>query len=325
MITFLTLLACVIPTLIYVGVIYRVDSYEKEPIWLLSAVFLWGAVPAIGLSIVAGTLLDGALEVIFGRTWQSLTAAVLAAPIIEETFKGVALAGILAWRRHEIDTLLDGIIYGAMVGMGFAMVENSFYFMGEYDSGGLSAWALNVFFRAFIFGLNHALFSGLFGLGVAAGLLAKRELVRIFAPVLGWTTAVFFHFIHNLSVGFDNALCLIAPLTDWGGILLTLVIITWALRQERTWLQVYLIEEMRLGIITFKQYELISDITKRRAHLWDLLVHGQFGRYIELRRFLNLCSKLAYQKHHSDVHEAHVHANAIVELRNDIELASSHL
>ena len=147
MIAFLTLLACIVPTLIYVGIIYWADSYEKEPIWLLSAVFLWGAVPAIALSIVLGTFVEGVFEVVFGRNWQSLTTAVLTAPVIEETVKGVALAGILAWRRHDIDTLLDGIIYGAMVGMGFAMVENSFYFMGEYDSGGLSAWAINVFFR----------------------------------------------------------------------------------------------------------------------------------------------------------------------------------
>ncbi len=323
MIAFLTLLACVIPTLLYVGIIYWADSYEKEPVWLLSAVFLWGAVPAIILSIVLGSFVEGVFEVVFGRNWQSFTAAILTAPIIEETTKGVALAGILAWRRHDIDTLLDGIIYGAMVGMGFAMVENSFYFIGEYDSGGLSAWAINVFFRAFIFGLNHALFSGLFGLGVAAGLLTKRESLRILFPLLGWTFAVFFHFVHNLSVGFDNALCLIAPLADWGGVLLTIIVIMWALRQEKAWLQTYLVEEMQLGIITFSQYELISDLKKRRAHLWDLFVQGQFSRYFELRKFLNLCSKLAYHKHHSDVHAAHTHTNAITSLRAEIAAVSS--
>lgn len=323
MIALLTLIACIVPTLLYVGIIYRVDSYEKEPLWLLSAVFLWGAVPAIVLSIIAGVFVEGALEVVFGRNWQSLTAAVLTAPIVEETIKGVALVGILVWRRHEIDTLLDGIIYGAMIGMGFAMVENAFYFTGEYENGGLSAWAINVFFRAFIFGLNHALFSGLFGLGVAAGLLTKREPLRILAPLSGWTFAVFFHFIHNLSVGFENALCLVAPLTDWGGILLTVTIIGWSLRQERAWLQIYLIEELRLGLITFKQYELISDIKTRRAHLWDLLIHGQFERYFALRRFLNLCSKLAYQKHHSDVHANHIHAVTIENLRSEISATSS--
>lgn len=323
MIAFLTLLACVIPTLLYVGIIYWADSYEKEPIWLLGAVFFWGAVPAIVFSILAGTFVEGLFDTVFGRNWQSLTAAVLSAPIIEETIKGFALAAILAWRRHDIDTLLDGIIYGAMVGMGFAMVENAFYFIGEYESGGLTAWATNVFFRAFIFGLNHALFSGLFGFGVAFGLLTKRESLRIIAPVLGWTAAVFFHFVHNLTVSFDNALCLLAPLADWGGVLLTVTIIIWALRQERSWLQTYLIEEMKLGIITFKQYELISDITKRRAYLWDLLIHGQFSRYFALRRFFNLCSKLAYQKHHSDVHTAHIHVNAIANLRSEIESASS--
>jgi hypothetical protein len=209
--------------------------------------------------------------------------------------------------------------------MGFAMVENAFYFMGEYDSGGLTAWAINVFFRAFLFGLNHALFSAMFGLGVAAALFTRREPLRILFPLLGWTLAVFFHFVHNLSIGFENALCLLAPLTDWSGVLLTITIIYWALRQERAWLQIYLVEELKLGLITFKQYELISDVKTRRAHLWDLLVHGQFRRYFALRKFLNLCSKLAYQKHHATMHATDVHVNGIANLRSEIETTSVRL
>ena len=322
MIMLLTVLACVLPTLVYVGLIYAADSYEKEPLWLLTAVFIWGAIPAVVLTIVASTFVSGLFDAVVGREWQSLTAAVLLAPVVEETLKGAALLGIILWRRHEIDTVLDGIIYGTMVGMGFAMVENAFYFTSEYQSGGLSAWAVNVFFRAFIFGLNHALFSSLFGLGIAAALLSRRELVRTLAPVVGWTLAVFLHFIHNLTVGTASVLCLIAPLTDWGGVLLMLTIIGWAVRQERVWLQTYLVAELRDGSLTFSQYELISDVSKRRRYLLDLILRGEFGRYLAARRFLNLCSKLAYQRHHAAVHKNHIHHPEIDFLREEIREAS---
>ena len=36
---FLSILAAVLPTILYVGIIYWVDRYEKEPWWLLAAAF----------------------------------------------------------------------------------------------------------------------------------------------------------------------------------------------------------------------------------------------------------------------------------------------
>ena len=44
---FLSVLAGVIPTVIYAAVIWWFDRYEKEPLWLLGITFMWGAIPAI--------------------------------------------------------------------------------------------------------------------------------------------------------------------------------------------------------------------------------------------------------------------------------------
>ncbi|MGB1253752.1 MAG: PrsW family intramembrane metalloprotease, partial [Candidatus Promineifilaceae bacterium] len=211
-----------------------------------------------------------------------------------------------------------GIIYGAMVGLGFAMVENYFYFSSEFASGGFGALGINVFFRAFVFGLNHALFSAAFGLSVAYARLNRSDLLRLIAPIAGWTIAVTLHALHNATVGLGSALCLIAPLSDWGGVVLTGFMIAWALRQEQQWLKEYLKEEVMTGTLTYRQYELASDWGVQRLHFADMAAHWQFGRIRRTRRFLDLCAKLASQKHHADLHPEDKHAEMMQVLRVEI-------
>ena len=49
---FISLAAAIIPTVIYVLIFYWADRYEREPLWLTAVAFIWGAVPAIIVSII---------------------------------------------------------------------------------------------------------------------------------------------------------------------------------------------------------------------------------------------------------------------------------
>ena len=314
----LTLLACAIPTAIYVGIIYWVDRYEKEPFWLLSAVFLWGAIPSVILAIFANRYFSITFGPYIVSNLNGLTSAAVVAPIVEETVKGLALIGVLFMRRDDIDGILDGIIYGAMVGMGFAMVENYFYFSAEFARGGLQAFSVNVFFRAIVFGLNHALFSSLFGIGIAISRLSHNELVRVIAPMFGWAFGVTLHALHNATIGLASQMFLIAFVSNYSGLALTILIIVWALRREQNWLEDYLKEEVALGIITFRQYELANDALERRSYLWNQFSHLHFLQFGRTYKFLSLLSKLAYQKHHEVNHPAREHHELIESLRREI-------
>ena len=318
MVELVIILACLLPTAAYVIGIYWVDRYEKEPIWLLSATFFWGAVPSIIVAIILNELFSLPFTFLVDEALFDMASAAIVAPIVEETVKGMALLGIVFYRRRDIDSPLDGIIYGAMVGLGFAMVENYFYFSSEFDAGGFEALGINVFFRAFVFGLNHALFSAAFGLSVALARLNKSDLMRVVAPIIGWGVAVTLHALHNATVGLGNALCFIALFSDWGGVFLTFLIVGWALRQEQKWLTEYLKEEVLFGTLTYRQYELAGDLKVRRAYMADLTAQWQFGRLRRTRRFLDLCAKLASQKHHADLHPEDEHVEIIVDLRERI-------
>jgi hypothetical protein len=227
--------------------------------------------------------------------------------------------------RHEIDSLLDGIIYGAMVGMGFAMVENVFYFLAVFQEEGTNAWGTTIILRAIIFGMNHSLFTSATGLGMAIGRFSRRRYVRLAAPVAGWSMAVFLHAFHNLGASSGGLLCLVLPLTDWGGVILVLLIIVWTLLQERRWIRLYLQDEIAGGALTAEQYATACSARGRLKHRLELLLRHGPGAYLTATRFYRHCSELAYKKHHyALLQEQHVE-QLTHQLREDMRTLSQQL
>ncbi|MCB8942220.1 MAG: PrsW family intramembrane metalloprotease [Ardenticatenaceae bacterium] len=313
-----SIIAATIPTLFYTGLIYWADQYEKEPWWLLISAFLWGAIPSILIAYLFNTIFSVPIYALAGQENGDILAASFIAPPVEESIKGLALLGILFIWRHEIDSPLDGIIYGAMVGMGFAMVENVFYFMDTFVEGGTEAWGINIFMRGVIFGLNHALFTSMTGLGIAVARLSGKTAVRFFAPIAGWVMAVASHAIHNLTVSFNNLICIIAILADWGGVWALIAIMIWALVQEQRWLTQYLREEVALGVLTPSQYQTACSSRTRLSHNLGLLFSQGPGTYRQSVRFFHRCSKLAYYKHHQTRFSDTQSAAKIESLRQEI-------
>ncbi len=314
----ISIIVAIIPTLFYGAIIYWVDQYEKEPWWLLTAAFLWGAIPSIILAYFFNTTLSLPIYELLEVETADAVAASLVAPLVEESLKGFALLGIFFFWRHEIDSPLDGIIYGAMVGMGFAMVENVFYFVDTFNTGGTEAWGINVLLRAVIFGLNHALFSSMIGLAIAVTRMSGNTAVRVIAPILGWMAAVFLHFLHNASVSFGNLLCFVALASDWAGVWIIIGIIIWALIQEQRWIKQYLAEEMELGTLTPAQYRVACSSPRRVSHNVSILLSRGLFTHLKAVHFYHRCSKLAYQKHHQTLYHDAQSETRIEQLRIEI-------
>ncbi len=314
-----SIIAAIVPTLFYVSIVYWVDRYEKEPFWLLAATFFWGAIPGVLLALLFNTVIGLPVYVLVrDGPYADTAVAIFVAPVVEESIKGLVLLAIFLFWRQEIDSPLDGIIYGAMVGLGFAMVENVYYFMNEYWSGGAAAWGINVVLRTVIFGLNHALFSSFTGLGIAVARLSPRTVVKWIAPVLGWGTAVFLHFMHNLTVASNNVLVCFSFLFDWGGICLLLVIILWALIQERNWIKRYLASEIAQNTLTVSQYRLACSGHQRLFFSLEMLLTKGWQANRQAAHFFHRCSELAYKKHHHQLFNDQQSAAAIARLRQEV-------
>ncbi len=308
----ISLLAAAVPVLFYVWLIYWVDRYEKEPWWLLAAAFLWGAIPAALLALIFNTALSLPLYALLNPGPAELLSGGFFAPIIEEIAKGLILILIFVLWRQELDSPLDGLVYGALVGMGFAMVENVLYYQSAFAAGGQTVWNSTVLIRGVIFGLSHAFYTSLTGLGIALARLSPSRPVRILAPLLGLGAAIFFHALHNVTMFGGTALSFLAGLTfDWGGVLLTVVIIVLVLARERQWMQHYLADEVTQGTLTADEYALVRSAAARNRRRLGLLLSDGPNAWRRSGRRYRECTELAYLKrHHAIFGDERSHAAA---------------
>ena len=134
----LSVLFGVIPMVIYAAALTLFDPYEKEPPLLMVGVFLWGLIVAAGSALLINTafgigfvFLTGSEALAMGGT------AVVVAPLVEETVKGLAVLGVFLYFRHEFDSVVDGVIYGSLVGFGFAAAENVNYIATSFVQSGM--------------------------------------------------------------------------------------------------------------------------------------------------------------------------------------------
>jgi len=230
--------AATLPTLFLVWMIWWADRYEREPVRLLSIAFWWGAIPAIAaalvIELIAGAPFDGS------GLGNILMQSALIAPITEEAIKGLALLGLMKFARAEIDGVLDGIIYGALVGAGFAMTENFFYFLSSESAGD---WAMTVFLRAFIFGLNHIFYTAIQGAVMGYALRFRHNGTRRLIMLAGLILAISIHAFHNFAVTLTETFPLIflaAIVVSWGGALVMLLVVLTSLQKERKAIESYL-------------------------------------------------------------------------------------
>jgi RsiW-degrading membrane proteinase PrsW (M82 family) len=122
------LVLAVLPGLALLYYFHRKDYQRPEPwrhIWItliLSALFVIPvAFIEIGLSHATGLSEEGShLSV--------LVYSMFIVSLVEESSKLLALR-VYAYRKPEFDERIDGLVYGAASGAGFAILENIFYVM----------------------------------------------------------------------------------------------------------------------------------------------------------------------------------------------------
>ena len=100
--------------------------------------------------------------------------------------------------RGEFNSVRDGLIYGALVGVGFNWYETALYVAQEYTKSGEAPYGLQLGGRFALLGLGgHALFSGIFGGFLGYALVERRWLLRVVAPIVGLMLAIGAHMLNN--------------------------------------------------------------------------------------------------------------------------------
>jgi protease PrsW len=242
------------------------DRYEPEPVRLLVFAFGWGALVA-----TAAALILQALDQVVLGTPESWAAAIVA-PITEEAAKGLFVLLLLWARRHEIDGVLDGLVYAGLVGVGFAFTENILYlgaaFMGEegMGEGGIGS-ALGVFVVRGIFSpFAHPLFTAFIGLGVGYAVV-RRGTARWAAPLAGYLLAVLAHAAWNGSAFFGGGqyFLLTYVFAMVPAFLLVVGFAVWARRREAGMLTRALEDAAGRGFLSHAEVPWLVRLPARRA------------------------------------------------------------
>ncbi len=198
--TIASLFAAVVPMLFYLGALWWMDRYDREPLWLVGLTFAWGGLVATGLSLVGNTTMHVALAALLGGDTAALVTPVVIAPLMEEPTKAAVLFIVLLSR--QFDNTTDGFVYGAATGLGFGMTENFLYFsnaaaMAQFDPvNGMLAWMTTVAARTFFSALMHATASSL--VGAALGFTRMRHWATLIVAVpVGFAGAMGMHALWN--------------------------------------------------------------------------------------------------------------------------------
>ena len=285
------------PMLFFAIILYWSDRYEKEPWLLLGAVFFWGAIIAAGGAFIINTFLGVGIYIFSNsEAATNLATGSLIAPVVEEFLKGFSVLIVFLIFRKEFDSVLDGIIYAGVAALGFAATENTYYIFnhGFLESGWQGLWSL-VFIRVILVGWQHPFYTAFTGIGLAIARLNKSNWIKIIAPVVGLGLAIFTHSVHNTLATFLSGLSgmAIGTLIDWTGWFFMFIFILWAINRERQILKKFLVEEVRSGIISSSNYQTATSS-------WSQLMAGIQaifgGRYMNTRRFYQLCGELAHKK-----------------------------
>jgi protease PrsW len=254
-----SLIAAVLPTICYVLLFYWADRYEREPGWLAAVAFLWGAIPAVIASLIGEFVLGVPLIDAEPSIRLELVESAIFAPVVEEIAKGLALLGIFLWLRHEFDGVLDGLLYGALIGFGFAMTENLLYFIGAFSEGGFGGLTLIFLLRVVLFGLNHSFYTALTGIGFGLTRESKSRW-RWLWPVVGLSLAILTHALHNFGASMasvNTAAVAISLLVAVGGGVTLLLTLLLAWQQERGYLRATLAEEVGI-LLSPEEFRLLT-------------------------------------------------------------------
>ena len=192
------LLAALLPAIILLIRVYKLDKIEKEPRPLLVKLVIVGA-----LTGVAASLIEAVLTRLLNRYYSGSELGYL----LLENFVAVALVEELckhwpvrrfAWKHPAFDYRFDAVVYCVFSALGFAALENILY---------VAQFGLSVAVpRALLSVPGHFFFAVYMGIYLGEAKRAERE--SILVPVLlhgfwdfslsvdsPWMTAAFYAFV----------------------------------------------------------------------------------------------------------------------------------
>lgn len=252
-----------------VGLVLRwLDSYEREPRSMVIGAFLWGSLVVPLFAGVSNDAWGVVITKLFGGEFSYDWSAALTAPIVEEIYKYLGIVVLYLIARLEFDDLLDGFVYGAVIGLGFAVSEDIFYFIFQFG-GSVSDVLEGFFVRVIASGLyGHVTFTGIAGVGFAYFVtrrgeqpFARRLLVAGGLLLLAMTA----HFVWNSPIFATLPVLLYGVVKGLPFLIGLIILVVLARRREHAVLGDLLAPEVGRAGLAHTEIDLLRDRHTRRA------------------------------------------------------------
>ena len=286
-----------IPVPLYIVLVLWIDRYEGEPLWMLATAFFWGALIATFFAFLLNTSMQLLVHALAGESAGAAFAAVVSAPIVEETGKAFILFIFFFAKKDEFDGVIDGVVYASMSALGFAMSENILYY-GKAASNGGDALTAVFILRGFFAPFSHPLFTSLTGIGLGLARQSNNLAIKIITPIIGLLMAMFMHSLWNGAAVFGGgvAFLLIYILVMVPAFFIMLAVISLALRREGQVVREFLVADLERGFLTQEEYKQLGSIVGRMGSSFSALSSNGYRGWRARMRFNQLASELAFHR-----------------------------
>jgi RsiW-degrading membrane proteinase PrsW (M82 family) len=191
-------IASFLPPILYAVWVRNTERYQREQWKPLFLCFLWGA----SIAIIAAIILEVLLEIPLVLAMEDTTlipflAAIVIAPVAEEFTKPLVLH--FKSVRKELDELEDGLIYGAVAGLGFSATENLLYGW-DFLSEGMLIFLIFMSIRSVGGCLLHASATAWTGYGFGKTIIQQTSFFRVL-PYFFF--AIILHGTYNFLIACD--------------------------------------------------------------------------------------------------------------------------
>jgi len=305
--------ALTIPLLPAIGInllVNFMDRYEREPWFLRLAAFLWGAIIAIPFAF----FIEQDIQNLLGPNTSDIVRNMfdgLNAGITEETVKGLGLLLLFFILRDEFDNVTDGIVYAALIGAGFAFVENFRYFA----SNSRDTLVFLIVGRVILGWLGHSTFTACFGAALGYIRHTKDGWKQILIPLLGYLIAVGLHSFYDF-VDFQAGAAIRAAPNDSSVALFSLIaiigdyippflaqigllyILVKGLAHEAAVIREFLASEVSNGVVMVNEYALLQNSFQRTREERRVLRKSGVRQWLRVKALYQTEIGLAFRKWH---------------------------
>lgn len=277
---------------VYLVVLRLIDPNEKEPLWALALMLFIGV---ISCAIVVASV---------DPEFRSLS--IVGASLTAEVTKFVAIAiglaaleGVARLRGwSEFNGVVDGVIYGAAAGLGYAV---GVVLVRELSIGSSvkdlidASGPFETLWTNAVFGLREGIFGAIIGAGFGAALSGRGGALRRGLPLAGLMVAFaahvgYFEFSDGDSISGGDLRPIVALLLP---VALIAILMIHALARERSAIAEELADEADSGTVTEDELRLLRSPGRRRAAYLRSITSGDVDGWFALRALHNRQVQLA--------------------------------